>query len=97
VAGLTPSEAAASVAASLRKFIRDPEVTVAVNQQGQMTVLVLGNLTDVVAVRAAIQKLHGLGANNLLGTVANLTRPTRRGGYDDYFFADPAKGPPILT
>jgi polysaccharide export outer membrane protein len=46
VGGLTPTEAAASVAASLRKFIRDPEVTVAVNQQGQMTVMVLGDVKE---------------------------------------------------
>jgi polysaccharide export outer membrane protein len=46
VGGLTPTQAAASVAASLRKFIRDPDVTVAVNQQGQMTVSVLGNVKE---------------------------------------------------
>lgn len=46
VGGLTPTQAAASVEASLRKFIRDPEVTIAVNQQGQMTVSVLGNVKE---------------------------------------------------
>jgi succinoglycan biosynthesis transport protein ExoP len=62
------------------------------------TVMVVAiDKTDAVAVRAAIQKLHGLGANNLLGTVANRTRPARRGGYDDYFFADQAGNPPALT
>jgi polysaccharide biosynthesis transport protein len=64
------------------------------------TVMVVAiDKTDATAVRAAIQKLHGLGANNLLGTVANRIRPTRRlGGYEDYFFNDLAAsvdGPPI--
>jgi succinoglycan biosynthesis transport protein ExoP len=64
------------------------------------TVMVIAmDKTDAVAVRTAIQKLHGLGANNLLGTVANRSRPTRRqGGYEDYFFNDlavAAEGPPI--
>lgn len=64
------------------------------------TVMVVAiDKTDAVAVRTAIQKLHGLGANNLLGTVANRSRPTRRqGGYDDYFFTDlvaSADGPPV--
>jgi polysaccharide export outer membrane protein len=73
VAGVTPSEAAADIALSLRKFIRDPQVSVAVTLQGQMTVLVLGNVKEAGKyllrhgshVSDAIASAGGLAVTNL--------------------------------
>jgi polysaccharide biosynthesis transport protein len=54
------------------------------------TVLVVAmNTTNGGAVRTAIDKLHSVGAHNIVGTVANRVRPTRREAYDDYFYVEP--------
>lgn len=54
------------------------------------TVLVVSlDATDSMMVRKAIQKLQSVGAN-VLGTVANGTRPSRRTVYDDYFYIGPS-------
>lgn len=44
VAGLTPTEASAAMEKALAKYMRHPVVTVGVVQEGQMEVLVLGNV-----------------------------------------------------
>lgn len=44
VAGLTPNEASAAMQKALSKYMRHPVVTVGVVQEGQMEVLVLGNV-----------------------------------------------------
>jgi protein involved in polysaccharide export with SLBB domain len=46
VAGLTPAEARDAVTHALRKYMKHPSVTVAVAQQGQMGVLVYGNVKN---------------------------------------------------
>ena len=54
------------------------------------TVLVVSiDQTDSNEVRSAVAKLHSVGANNIIGTVANRVRPTRRTTYDDYFYVEP--------
>jgi polysaccharide biosynthesis transport protein len=51
------------------------------------TVMVVSiDTTDWNDVRKAISKLHGMGVSNIVGTVANRVKPTRRLSYDDYFF-----------
>jgi succinoglycan biosynthesis transport protein ExoP len=56
------------------------------------TVLVVPmDATDSVEVKRAMQKLQSVGANNLLGTVANRVRPSKRETYDDYFWVEPAQ------
>jgi len=62
------------------------------------TVLVVSiDRTDAPEVRRAVTKLHAVGANNIVGTVANRVQPTRRTSYDDYFFvASPAAAQPAL-
>jgi polysaccharide biosynthesis transport protein len=53
------------------------------------TVLVVSiDQTDSHEVRNAVAKLHRVGVTNILGTVANRIRPTRRLTYDDYFYVD---------
>jgi polysaccharide export outer membrane protein len=42
----TPDQAARAIAAALKKFVRDPIVTVTIVQQGQIGVLVLGNVKN---------------------------------------------------
>jgi polysaccharide export outer membrane protein len=44
--GLTPDEAAATIGSALRKYIRQPIVTVSVISQGPIGVLVLGNVKN---------------------------------------------------
>lgn len=44
VGGLTPSQAANTIARSLQKYVKHPVVTVSVAQEGQLSVLVLGNV-----------------------------------------------------
>ena len=44
VGGLTPDQAAKTIARSLQKFVKHPVVTVSVAQEGQLNVLVLGNV-----------------------------------------------------
>src|SRR5579872_2398508 len=44
VGGQTPSQAAVTIAHALSKYVRHPVVTVSVAQQGQLSVLVLGNV-----------------------------------------------------
>jgi Mrp family chromosome partitioning ATPase len=44
--------------------------------------------TDSAEVRRAIAKLQSVGVNNVVGTVANRTKPTSRMVYDDYFFIE---------
>ncbi len=44
VGGQTPSQAAVTIAHALSKYVRHPVVTVSVAQEGQMSVLVLGNV-----------------------------------------------------
>ena len=56
----------------------------ATKADGTVLVVAIGE-TDTSAVRRALQKLQSVGANNLLGTVANGIRPTKRELYDDYF------------
>jgi protein involved in polysaccharide export with SLBB domain len=46
VAGLTPAEATAAVVKALSKYMRHPVVTVGVVQEGQIEVLVLGNVKN---------------------------------------------------
>ncbi len=46
VGGLTPSEARDAVTHALKKYMKHPSVTVAVAQQGQMGVLVYGNVKN---------------------------------------------------
>jgi len=54
------------------------------------TVLVVAiDQTDSNEVRRAVAKLHSVGGANIIGTVANRVRPTRRLTYDDYFYVDP--------
>jgi polysaccharide export outer membrane protein len=42
--GLTPTQAAGTLATSLKKFVRDPQVSVVVAKEGPLEVLVLGNV-----------------------------------------------------
>lgn len=44
VGGLTPDQAAQKITRSLQKYVKHPVVTVSVSQEGQLTVLVLGNV-----------------------------------------------------
>ncbi|MDQ6779849.1 MAG: polysaccharide export protein [Candidatus Eremiobacteraeota bacterium] len=44
VGGLTPAQAAQKIARSLQKFVKHPVVSVSVAQEGQLSVLVLGNV-----------------------------------------------------
>jgi capsular exopolysaccharide synthesis family protein len=53
------------------------------------TVLVVSiDSTDSNEVRSAVAKLHSVGATNIVGTVANRVRPSRRVTYDDYFYVE---------
>lgn len=50
------------------------------------TVLVVSiDSTNSLEVRRAVAKLHSVGVNNIVGTVANRIKPTNRLAYDDYF------------
>lgn len=51
------------------------------------TVLVVSiDSTDSHEVRRALSKLQSMGVANIVGTVANRVKPSRRVTYDDYFF-----------
>ena len=53
------------------------------------TVLVVSiDSTDSTDVRRALTKLRNVGVNNIVGTVANRTKPSTRMTYDDYFFIE---------
>jgi polysaccharide biosynthesis transport protein len=52
--------------------------------------------SDANVVNKAIAKLKSVGVHNLIGTVANRTKPTKREGYDDYFYTDGPSKPPAL-
>ncbi len=43
--GLTPTQAAATLTSSLKRFVRQPQVSVVVTKEGPLEVLVLGNVT----------------------------------------------------
>jgi capsular exopolysaccharide synthesis family protein len=51
--------------------------------------------TDSADVRHAVTKLHGIGANNIIGTVANGVKPVRRMVYEDYFSTGTGNVSPI--
>jgi succinoglycan biosynthesis transport protein ExoP len=58
------------------------------------TILVVSvESTDSNEMRKAVNKLHGIGVTNIVGTVANRVRPQRQLSYEDYFFVETA--PPI--
>jgi polysaccharide export outer membrane protein len=73
VAGLTTSEASAAVAQKLRKYVRQPQVTVAIYSVGPVEALVLGNvkvpgkytlppparLTDAIAAAGGLGPVDG--------------------------------------
>ena len=40
-------------------------------------------------------QLHGIGANNIIGTVANGGKPVRRMVYEDYFYTGTGNVSPI--
>jgi polysaccharide export outer membrane protein len=77
----TPDEAAKTIAKALKKYLRHPIVTVAVTQQGQLSVLVLGNvhtpgkhmLPPSSRLTDAIAAAGGLGATNGDLPIARLT------------------------
>jgi capsular exopolysaccharide synthesis family protein len=62
------------------------------------TVLVVSiDSSDSLEVRRAVTKLNNVGVTNIVGTVANRTKPTSRMTYDDYFFIEqPAAAQPAL-
>jgi len=72
VGGLTPGQAARALTAALRKYIREPIVSISVVQQGQINVLVLGNvktpgkyqLSSTAHTTDAIAAAGGLGPVN---------------------------------
>jgi polysaccharide export outer membrane protein len=45
VGGLTPTQAAGMLSTSLKKYVREPQVSVVVTKEGPLEVLVLGNVT----------------------------------------------------
>lgn len=54
------------------------------------TVMVVSmDSTDARAVRTAVTKLQNVGVNNIVGTVANRTKPKTQMNYDDYFCIEP--------
>lgn len=73
VAGETPEQAAATIRTSLQKYVRHPDVTVAVTQVGQVNVMVLGDvktpgkyplpptgsLTDAIAAAGGMNPIEG--------------------------------------
>ena len=83
LAGESPAQAAQSLQAALLKFLRHPDVTVAVAQQGQSNVLVLGavKLPGKYVVRSgarvtdAIASAGGLGPTNGNLPDARITQP----------------------
>lgn len=82
VAGQTPAQAASSIRTSLLKYVRHPNVTVAVTQVGQVNVMVLGdvktpgkyplpptgNLSDAIAAAGGINPLNGPYPDARVGT-----------------------------
>ncbi|PZR63775.1 MAG: hypothetical protein DLM53_03175 [Candidatus Eremiobacter antarcticus] len=81
VGGLTPDQAAKNIAKSLQKYVRHPVVSVAVTQEGQLNVLVLGNVktpgkyllpptshvTDAIAAAGGIGPTNGAYPNARVG------------------------------
>lgn len=73
VAGQTPEQAARTISTSLQKYLRHPDVTVAVTQVGQLNVMVLGDvktpgkyplpptgtLSDAIAAAGGINPVGG--------------------------------------
>ncbi len=73
VGGLSAAEAQNALAKALRKFVKHPIVALSVQQQGQISVLVLGNvknsgkyqmrsgsrLTDAIAASAGVAQING--------------------------------------
>ncbi len=72
IGGQTPEQAARTVEAALKKYVRHPIVSVSVTQQGQLNVLVLGNvknpskfaLAPTSHLTDAIAAAGGLGPTN---------------------------------
>lgn len=72
IGGLTTSQASAAIAQKLRKYVRDPRVTVAVQDVGPVEALVLGNvktpgkytLSPPARVTDVIAAAGGLGPTN---------------------------------
>jgi len=79
VAGLTPDQAASALTVALQKYIRQPIVSISVVQQGQINVLVLGNVKTPgkYQLSATAHTTDAIAAAGGLGTV-NGDFPTAR-------------------
>jgi polysaccharide export outer membrane protein len=81
VAGQSPAQASVTIANALRKYVRNPHVTVLVAQQGKVTVLVLGGvhspgkveLTSSSTFTDAVAAAGGLTASAQLYSDATVT------------------------
>jgi polysaccharide export outer membrane protein len=71
VAGETTTAASDTLARALKRYVRNPIVSVAVSQQGQMTVLVLGNVKTPgkFAIRSGGRLSDAIAASGGLGPV----------------------------
>jgi polysaccharide export outer membrane protein len=84
VGGKTPGQASAAIADALLKYVRHPIVTVALSQEGQNNVLVLGNvkMPGKYIVRSGAHLSDAVAAAGGLGTT-NGTYPDARVTQDD--------------
>jgi polysaccharide biosynthesis/export protein len=91
-AGLTPAQLAASVAARLRNYMTDPQVTVVVTQINSQRIYVLGeiNRPGAYPLFPGMSVLQALSTAGGLGQFANLKRiyvlRTEKGQQVKYYF-----------